>query len=229
MSQSKAVVATIKLGTYEFEGLMMPNGTYRVAVSQIANLNLIPHKNASRDLKTLLGKGFTLLPVKSAIHPKAVNTVSVSEFNQCLILLSAKGCQEATDILLALADLSLTEVFSDAFGQKVDSDTRTEFLKARLFGKQGRRKFTDAVKSYQSVAGSMSPLDYSKATNLAYVLLFGKSAKQLESELGKPVRDNLSPEDLHRLELLETLATKILDKQQCEPCQAVRDAYNLLN
>jgi len=50
----KAIVAQVKIGSKEIEGLMLPDGTFAVSVSQVASLFSLTRSNASRDIKRLL-------------------------------------------------------------------------------------------------------------------------------------------------------------------------------
>lgn len=76
----KAIVATVKIGHCEIQGLMLPNGDFAIAVPQVAELFSIPQKNSSRDFKALLGNNFSFLTTKSELHSNPVNILSLSEF-----------------------------------------------------------------------------------------------------------------------------------------------------
>ena len=73
----------------------MPDGSYRVGVSQIATMFSIRPDHAARDFKRLLGKGFQFAHVASDLHPKAVNTLSLEEFTDLAWKLAVKGNAEA--------------------------------------------------------------------------------------------------------------------------------------
>ena len=68
----KAQVATIDLGFAKFDGLMLPNGEYAIAIPQVATLIQSIPNTASRDFKRLLGESFNiyLLIGKSKIKVK---------------------------------------------------------------------------------------------------------------------------------------------------------------
>jgi hypothetical protein len=51
------------------------DGTFAVAVSQLAELNLVSQYNASRDLKAILGKDFQLVKSSSELNPKKFNII----------------------------------------------------------------------------------------------------------------------------------------------------------
>lgn len=229
MTQSKAIVAQVKLGTVTLDGLMMPNGEYRVGLSQLEKLNLIPPNRSLKQLKALTGMGFqSHQKAQSELHPKAVNTIDLTDLTQLLLQLGFRGSKEAQELLLCLADLSLTELFNDAFGKKSDAKERQEFLKARGFGKVNRRSFTDSVQNYLTYHPDCDGNVYAKATNLMYLLLFKQTRKQLEESLGGPVRDKLTYAQVQELATLERLAASYLDKNPITPIEAVKQAYLLL-
>ena len=87
----KAQIATIDLGFTKFDGLMMPDGEYAIAVPQVAELFQFPIKHTSRDFKALLGDGFQFTKASTELNPKAVNTLSVKDFALLVVELSAKG------------------------------------------------------------------------------------------------------------------------------------------
>ena len=79
-STTKAVVTSVKIGHIQIEGLMLPDGTFAIAVPQVARLFSINQSHASRDLKALLGTGITFAKVQSELHSKAVNILDLTEF-----------------------------------------------------------------------------------------------------------------------------------------------------
>ncbi len=228
MSNTKATVAQVSLGDFTFDGLLMPNGEYRIGVSQVAHLNLVTPNNATKSVKALLGKDVKLLQTKSELNRSSVNTISISDFTNLLYKIAFKGNSVAQSMLLALADMSMTEVFNDAFGKETTARGRQAFIKTRLSGIVQRRSFTDSVKAYNEVTGSDITPNYAQLTNLTYLLLFGHTASELEVLCGKPVRDHLLPEQLHLLDAVENMASKLIEKQQVDPESAIRQAVELL-
>jgi len=79
----KATVAIVKMGILEIEGLRFDdNGEYAIAVSQICSIFSFLIKNASRDLKAILDEDFSFLKARTTLHPKAVNCVTLLEFDR---------------------------------------------------------------------------------------------------------------------------------------------------
>ena len=145
----KAVVTTVKVSHIEFEGLMLPNGGYAIAISQLDALGLIRQNKASKDLKALLGNSFKFKKTIYELNPRAVNIISLSDFKKLLIKLDRKGNKPAQDLRdeLELMDLSFKQVFSEAFRQKVEKDENLQWLKERQDGKDVRRTFTNSIKA----------------------------------------------------------------------------------
>jgi len=83
-----------------------------------------PIKHASRDLKAILGEGFQFPKWKSDLNPKAVNVLTLEQFNQLAFELALKGNVQAIEFMRDLSGLSLHQLFSDAFGQKFEAEDR---------------------------------------------------------------------------------------------------------
>ncbi|MFB6284826.1 MAG: hypothetical protein ABEK59_13015 [Halobacteria archaeon] len=54
----KAIVATIDLGFDQLEGLMLPDGSYGIAVQQLARVFQTHNNYASQEFKRLIGEDF---------------------------------------------------------------------------------------------------------------------------------------------------------------------------
>ena len=141
----KAVVTTVKVSHIEFEGLMLPNGGYAIAVSQLYALGLIRQNKASKVLKALLGNSFQFKKTISELNPRAVNIISLLDFEKLLIKLDRKGHKPAQDLRDELIGLSFKQVLSEAFRQKFEKDENQQWLKERQDGKYMRRTFTDSI------------------------------------------------------------------------------------
>ena len=96
---TKAIIAKIDLGFVKFDGLMLPDGSYAIAVPQIARLVSISNHQASRDFKTLLGMQFQFNKVQSELHSTPVNILTIPEFEQLLRVLAVNGNETARTLL----------------------------------------------------------------------------------------------------------------------------------
>jgi hypothetical protein len=144
----KAVVAQIDFGYTKIEGLMLPDGSYRMGVSQITNLmpNSVRPNQASRDLKPLLGESFQFDKIKSELNNKPVNTITIEQFVQLLkVLALQKTSQEAITLLVILAEESIERRFNHAFGVKCTEEDYNKLLTIRWKRLLARRDYTDVL------------------------------------------------------------------------------------
>lgn len=169
----KAIVAPVNIGHIVIDGLMLPNGDYAIAVSQVAELFSVPQKNSSRDFKALLGDDFQFLTARSELNPKAVNILSLTDFEVVTLELALRGNVEAIAFQRSLVGLALIQLFNDSFGIKFEQIDRQNWLKERQDGKFYRRSLTDAVKFL---------IDEGEELNYGWITLRTYSACKLSSE-----------------------------------------------
>jgi len=202
----KAQIAQVQIGIFAIEGLMDETGTFYVAVPQIADRFSFDKNQASRDFKALLGAGFQFDKVKSVLHPKAVNAVTLPVFEKIMFELALKGNQGAIEMSRALIGLSLHQLFSDAFGQKFEAEDRQRWLQTRFNTKHDFRPLTDQLQRY----GFKEPWEYAK-----YI-----STMQAKIGLPNGTRDMA---DFDTLNKLERIQTKLTAYMECgvEPYQAI--------
>ena len=219
---SKAMIALVNIGSnIEIEGLRLPNGTFAVSVSQIANLFSIPQKNSSRDFKALLGEGFQFLKTSSELHPKPVNIISLSQFEIVMMMLDRMGNLKAQELRDALAGLALNELFCDAFGVVSDARTRKAWLDARFKGIQERTSLTDAIKDWLEsnvVSDTAERFIYSNVSDKLNKGLTGHNAKYWREYIGCPdnaaLRDRWKDSHLDHIKSVETHATRSIVRGQ---------------
>ena len=219
----KAIVAPIQIGHHEIQGLMMPNGDFAIAVSQVAEMFSVPQKNSSRDFKALLGNGFQFLTTKSELNPKSVNILPLTEFEILLLELVIRGNQEAIAFQRSLVGLALIQLFNDAFGIKFEKIDRQNWLKDRQDGKFYRRSLTDAVKFL---------IDQGKQLNYGLMTLQTYSACKLSSEYAiyrknhkdSGFRNTLDAAKLRNISKFEELVADYIMVDDMEPEQAMTKA-----
>jgi hypothetical protein len=124
----KAIVTQVNHGNLSIEGLMAEDGTYHIAVPQLVSHDLVPQHNASRDLKALLPEGFQFVKMSTTLNPKPVNVISLKDFEVILRKLDKAGNKAAEKMVDDLVGLSLTQLFSDAFGIKFEKEERQAWL-----------------------------------------------------------------------------------------------------
>lgn len=183
-------------------GLMFPNGEYGVAVPQITELNLVRQNQASRDIKALLGKDFQFDKATTILNPKAVNVVSLEDFNRILMALAFKGNEFCQQWLMACSSEKLTRLFDTSFGILREEREHADRFAARIRTKDTFRPLTDALKE----AGFTEGWEY------------GKYIKEFQTALGfeSGMRDSL---DLQTLLMLGNcqMELRMLMKAGYEP------------
>lgn len=186
----KAKVAQVDFGFTKIEGLRLPNGDYRMGVSQVAILLQFDRNQASRDVRTLLGKGFQFDKTKSELNPKPVNTIKISDFMIILVELTGKGNPIAKELLLALAEESIERRFNHAFDVKCSEDEYNERLKIRIERIEARIVYTDVLmKRHLELYGSKPVAeDYKKWTVMVNKFLYGRPHFRCD-------RDNMTIEE----------------------------------
>ena len=127
----KARIAKVAIGSQEIEGLMLSNGDYAVGVPQVAELFSLAKDHASREVKALLGKDFQFNKVKSELHSKEVNIISLGDFKKVVIELAIKGNKKAVEFGRLMMGLSLQQLFCDASGVKFETKERQQWVRFR--------------------------------------------------------------------------------------------------
>jgi len=96
----KATIATVSIGILEFEGLRFDdNGEYAVAVPQICSIFSFDTNQASRDIKAILGKGLQFDKSRTTLNSKAVNCITLLDFEKLIRALDKKGNKQAEVII----------------------------------------------------------------------------------------------------------------------------------
>jgi hypothetical protein len=230
----KATVTQVPFGGIEIEGLLLENGEFAIAFSQLQILDLIPPNRSQKQLESLLGICFqSHQKAKTSLHPKAVNIINLDELKNVILASANKGNLQAQNLRDSLVGLSLTQLFSDAFNIKFDKEDRQEWLKSRIQGKVVRRTLTDAVKDWldrNEASENTRKFIYSNVSDCLNKALFGKTSKQLKDERGcdtnELLRDSHSDKDLQRIEHHETFTMKLVDKLDKNPLEAMKEAID---
>lgn len=230
MKTQKAIVSEVQIGTIAIEGLMLPDGSFAVAVPQIASLLQFLNKNASRDLKALMGEGFQFLKAKSELNPKPVNIVTLPQFSAILLELSLRGNESAIAMSRLLVGLSLHQLFCDAFGVKFEAEDRQQWLIERMESKRLFRELTDAIQQYYAQQGIKPQwYVYSNCMDAINRGLFGMSAKQIREAEGIKsglTRDNFGVQALGTVTQLQKAAAHKINQGDGKPFEVVKAAVS---
>lgn len=232
---SKAIVQQIQVGNISFEGLMLPDGSFGISLqqlrvlafpkvtpnnakrtlTQVANTKSDFSQNEKKSLEPALGKGFQLLRVATELGNNPQWVVSIDDITFLLTELAFAGHTEARQLVRLLTGLSLQQLFCDAFGVRFEVEDRQQWLVARMESIVVRNEYTGAIRDTQGEGYTR----YGTATDLIYLGLYQKTAKQLSEELGGPVRDRLTSSQLEKVKMVEKVAAKFV-KDGEEPITA---------
>jgi hypothetical protein len=108
---------------------------------------------------------------------------------------------------------------------------KEQFDTLRASGKIARRGLTDSIKDYllrhPNLNENYRTWIYSDVSDCLNVALFGMKAEPLCIKRGCPrnkLRDTHSAEDLKKIEYHENYAMRLIDKFDCEPLRAMKEA-----
>lgn len=229
MSVIKAKIAMVNLGHIQVEGLLGDDGKFYVAVPQVADRFQFLIKNASRDVKALLGKDVSFLKGITPLNSKAVNLLTLDQFHRVLFELSHKGNPLATEVFRDMSALGLHQLFCDAFGIQLDAEDRAKWLQLRVESKSLFWELTGQIKIWIEGRECSAPpfTYYSNAFDCINMQLFGKKSKTIREELGIASPDGLTREHfgfkaLHYISLVQTGAARMMAKTGARPIDAVK-------
>lgn len=230
----KAQITQIKFGFLEIQGLMFPDGSFGVSIPQVNELISFSASNntTSRDLKRLLGDGFSPTKTKVEGLRQLINTMSLIEFEKMLRLLDRAGNLQARQLVDSLVGLSLTQLFADAFGQQFEANDRQAYLKNRMEGIQARNTFTDAIRDQylesHPDAEKVPFYAYSNPSDALNRLLTGHPASYWREKLGvetdEQLRASWGNKQLGRIKTVEELAKVKVRFEGKSPVDAIKAA-----
>lgn len=199
---SKALVSSISIGSTELEVLMLPDGSFAVAVPQIAALFSFSNSHASRDIKALMGKDFSFSKVSSELNSKPVNILTLLELEIIATKLDRAGNLKARDFKDCMFGLALHQLACDAFNIKFEKQDRAKWLKERQESKCCRLSLTDATKF---LVERGEKLNYGQITLQTYQLcgLVKKYRHYKVANKDDKFRDTLSEAELRRISKFE--------------------------
>lgn len=201
---TKAVVATVDLGFDKIDGLMLPDGGYVVAIPQLADIKLIPQGRSMKQLESLVGMAFqSHQKIKSDLHPKAVNTISLSDFSKLIRQLDKQGNSIARAFVDAILEEGLERRFDKAFGKQVEESERNQLLALRMKRLLARRLWTDTLRdrSVKLFGVKPEPEDYRDWTIIVNQRLFKRTHFHCN-------RDTMEVEEQEIIELFERMAER---------------------
>ena len=132
----KARVTQIKYAGLEFEGLMLPNGRYGIALSQISNLFLESRKLSTKQLQAMAGDNFKshehIVKCATELGKNKSVVVDLDGFGFLVTALAFKGNQSAINFAIASVQEKIERIFAKAFNQKFEEEAAEVKFQARL-------------------------------------------------------------------------------------------------
>lgn len=193
-NNTKAIVAKVKLGNIEFEGLMLSDGSYRMGVSQLSLIlpNSVPPKNVSRTLKRNMGEDFPFLRCTSELNSKPLNTITLDQVKEAIKWAAfQKQDQEAQKLIDALMQETLERRFDNAFDKRQSEEAYNQRLSQRMQGKAVRWDLTDSIQAYidrHKITGNKAKFYFKHVTDKLYFGLTGiKTTKKVREEYDVPL------------------------------------------
>jgi hypothetical protein len=225
-SNIKAQIASVNLGRIQIEGLLGTDSKFYVAVPQIADSFQILNHNASRDIKAMMGGDFQFLKATTPLHPKAVNVVTIDQFQRILIELSIKGNAVAIEVLRDMSALGLHQLFCDAFGIQLDAEDRALWLQRRTESKELFWELANQIKVWMDGRECTAPPHtyYSNAFDCVNMQLFGKKSKDIREEVGVSAltRDCFGKVALRHVNIVQSGAARMMAKENVKPTDAIK-------
>lgn len=138
----KATRATVTLGSIIIDGFMLPDGSYRMSQTQMAETVDKPEINArrfldSKGIKTLLGKGYTPDSVdvdsdNQARGQTRINAVPLEVVTAYWFIQAKQGNEQALSLIWAMLTETLERRFDRAFGNTRSEDEWDRRLSAGI-------------------------------------------------------------------------------------------------
>lgn len=232
VSHPRAEIAIVKIGYLEFEGLMLDDGTFGIAVPQVAKI--FPYfqdfqNQASKILKRLMGDGFKTTKVKTRFNRNVTLMVDLQSFLSIVKALTRKSDIVAQELAEQLMGLSLQQLFSDAFCLQFEKNERQQWLKDRQDGKEDRRTLTDSIRDYLEIHPKEDKNLYTMVTDLIYLGIFNRRATRLKADWhATNPRDEMTRKELFYVAETEALTSRLIDKDALHPLLAAKEALQRL-
>ena len=196
LTLNKAVVSEVDLGFAQIQGLMLPDGSFAVSVPQVAELLSFPNKNASRDIKALLGDDFKFVKIPTPLNSKAVNTISVDEAKRVIYALAAKGNESACSILQVKSNNFLTL-----------KKTREKFIQLSLQEKLGGQLEVECPAGYVDLLTPIQIIEIKNINSwkcaLGQILVYGSYFPQHQKRIHLFGKKITKDENMNKLRLIQ--------------------------
>lgn len=240
----KAEKEVINIGTIALEGLLLEDGRFGVYKAQamyVVNPTIAPTATsrefirilATKHGQKLAPKGFEIIQADViGLRSKSVDVISLPDFTRFLRICDKLEYQHATDLIDALVDVTLHQLFCRAFKKKFDDDDVQEHLRSRMESKDFYFELSGEVESWfeRTKASRTQPIEryFSNTFDAINLGLFKKKSKKIREELGLKltnslIRDYFNKDALRRITQIQSIAAnQMRHDKDLRPVDAVK-------
>lgn len=238
---TKAVRATIYLGTIPLEVFQLPDGKYWLSQTGVAEAVGNDRRGVSDFSK---GKSPEAIPYKNFKCRKLaveglktkINGVPIEIASAYWLKEALSGNLLAIRLLGACAAEAIERRADTAFDVQRTEAERQERMDARIKGKLTRRTLTDAIADYLTLNPDLSEnkvkFIYSNVSDAVNLKVLGRKASKLRTDLGVPeeglLRDFYNSRELLYVQEVEDIAVRLIDLDAMDPLLAVKEAASRL-
>jgi len=199
-NSNKAIVAKVDFGFTQVDGLMLPDGTYAIAMAQANKLLVFSSstQNALKSLKLLLGKDSELIRAKTELANNPAYILTIPQFRTLIRELDKRGNATATAFIDAVLEEAIERRFDTAFCKTVEEAERNALLAQRMNRLLARKQWTDCIRDrHLELYGTKpTPNQYKQWTIQVNLVLFDKKHFNCN-------RDNMAFEEQRVIENFE--------------------------
>lgn len=241
MSTQKAVKAQIELGSITLDVYQLPNSQYFLSLTQVAESIEMSLKRMSqlRELElslTIYPQGFRMSEsIKVEGGTKPVQIISLDDTVKYWTLAASRQNMKAFLLVSACAAETLERRADAAFGIDRSEEERQQRLKIRQDGIQARRSFTDAIQDWMAdreVSDNYRRFIYSNVSDCLNRSVLGMTARSAKNTLkvteSSALRNAIPKTALNEIKNAEELTMRLIDKEQMEPLEAMKEACRRL-
>jgi hypothetical protein len=232
----KAVRATITLGDIKLDVFQLPDGEYRVSLTQTTEALGFDKRKGSSFLALEVVQSLATYGLQGSIFlaedtNQKIKALTLDAFKAIVMYYALKGNLLAQSILGACLVEAVERRADAAHGVVRDEEERNDRMTARIKGKVARRTLTDVVKNYiesHDVSDNYKKFIFSNCSDHLNKIILGAKAKQAKEFYQVPesslLRNHIPVAALRELELTEEMAARLIEERDMEPLEAVKQA-----
>jgi hypothetical protein len=233
MTTIKAVRATITLGDIELDVFQLPDGGYYFTQSVLKTIHItLSNTSGKKYVKPILEANSALLQTAQLDgNPVKLKLIPMTLFGEIVGIYAKLGNEFCIAILVACFEESLERRADTAFDVKRTEEEYNARLAQRTKGYVARRTLTDSIRDYtikHESSETYIKFIYSNCSDHLNKIILGAKAKQAKEFYALPahslLRNHIPVKALRELELVEEMASRLIDERDIEPLEAVKQA-----